>query len=144
MDSNPNSEQSSFLELQVDQDAAYNLKETSRWTRFISIVGIVGLSIMALTLLLAGSFFIELYARLFPGIEAFTGILVFIIVIVIAIAGFMVYLLLRFSWQVRKGIEMQDKELFNKGLNALQIYFVVHGVLAILGLIGNISNLTRL
>ena len=138
------STENSFLELQVDHDAAYNLKETSRWTRFISIVGIIGLAIMALTLLLAGSFFIGLYSRLVPGIEAFTGAIIFIIVVALGIAGFMVYLLYKFSWQVRKGIEMQDQELFNKGLNALQVYFVIHGILVILGLIGNISNLTRL
>jgi len=139
----PNTE-NSFLELQVDQDASFNLKEASRWTRFISIVGIIALAITALTLLLAGSFFMGLYAKLIPGIEAFTGVFIFIIVIALGIAGFMVYLLYRFSWLVRKGIEMQDQELFNKGLNALQIYFVVNGILAILGLMGNLSNLTRL
>ena len=132
-----------LISLQVDYDAGNSLKETARWTKFISILGFICVALVLLALVFAGSIITSLYARLLPGVDAFAGILMFLIVLVVAIFGFMVFLLYRFSTLVRKGIETHDQASFNRGLGALKLYFIFTGVFAILSLISNFSNFFR-
>lgn len=138
MEENP---QETLLSLNVDYDAGNILKETARWAKFISIVGIIGVALMLLALALAGNYMVTLYSRMFPGIQVFAGAIIFIAFIVVAILGFMVFLLYRFSTLIKKGIETQDQSIFNDGLNALKIYFIISGVFAILSLLENFSKL---
>jgi len=138
MEENP---QETLLSLNVDYDAGNILKETVRWTKFISIVSIVGLALVALVLAFAGSYLVSAYSQVFPGILAFGSAIIFVAFVFIAILGFMVYLLFRFSSLVKKGIETQDQGLFNSGLQSLKIYTIICGVFAILSLLGNISKL---
>jgi hypothetical protein len=133
--------QETLLSLNVDYDAGIVLRETARWTKFIAIVGIIGVVIMLLALALAGTYLINLYSQMFPGIHEFAGAIIFIVFIVIAILGFMVFLLYRFSTLIKRGIETQDQSIFNRGLNSLKIYFIISGVFAILSLLSNISKL---
>ncbi|MBS1948573.1 MAG: hypothetical protein JST47_12480 [Bacteroidetes bacterium] len=133
----------SLASLNVDYDAGNILKETARWTRFLSIVGFVAVAIMLLALIFASSIITRLFVGMVPGFGAVAGILVFIAIAMLAVIGFMVYLLYRFSALVRKGIETQSQEMFNSGLGALRIYFVIAGVFAILSLLGNLSSLFR-
>jgi hypothetical protein len=141
METNP---QEPFLDLNVDYDAGNLLKDTSRWTKFIAVVGIIGVAMMLLVLLLGGSYLVGLYSRILPGIEAYTGLVVFVMVLFMIVLGTMVFLLYQFSNLVRRGIEIQDQELFNKGLYSLRIYFIMSGLFAILALIGNLVNLTKI
>ncbi|HXB44613.1 MAG TPA: hypothetical protein VNV85_11170 [Puia sp.] len=135
------STQEPLLSLNVDNDAGNILKETARWAKFISIVGIIGVVLMALALALAGTYLITLYSQMFPIIEGFAGAFIFLAFILVAILGFLVYLLYRFSTLIKKGIETQDQIVFNSGLQALKIYFIISGVFAILSLLGNFSKL---
>ena len=136
--------QQPLIDLNVDYDAGNILRETTRWTKFISIVGIIGVALILLSLLFAGALITSLSARLLPGMEAFTGLIIFVIIVVVAILGLMVSLLYRFSTLVKKGIETQDQETFNKGLNSLKIYFIISGVFALLSLLANFVNLFNL
>jgi hypothetical protein len=136
--------QQPLIDLNVDYDTGNILKETTRWTKFISIVGIIGVAIILVALIFAGSVLTAMAGRLWPGMDALAGVLVFVIILVVAIAGFMVYLLYRFSTLVKKGIEMQDQQAFDSGLNALKIYFVISGVFALLSLLANFTNLLKL
>lgn len=134
-------QQETLLTLNVDYDAGNILKETARWAKFISIVGIIAVAVMLLALALAGSYIITLYSQMFPGIQGFAGIVIFLVFIAVAILGVMVFLLYRFSSLIKKGIDTQDQNVFNNGLNALKIYFIIGGVFAILSLIANFSKL---
>ncbi|HLK31422.1 MAG TPA: hypothetical protein VKT28_22780 [Puia sp.] len=136
--------QEPLINLNVDYDAGNILKETARWTRFISIIGIIGVAIVLLVLIFAGAAITAMYARMMPGVEAMAGVILFIAFLVIAIAGFMVFLLYRFSTLVRKGIDTQDQQMFNSGLSALKIYFIISGVFAILSLLINSLSLFKL
>ena len=133
--------QENLISLNVDYDAGNALKETVKWTRFISIFGMVFLVLFALGMAFAGAMLMGTFAKFFPLLEAFAGVFVFIAIFFILIFGFFIYLLYRFSTQVKRGIELQDQALFNSGLNSLKIYFIISGVLAILSLLGNISQL---
>jgi hypothetical protein len=141
MEENP---QQSLIELNVDYDAGNILRETARWTKFISIVGIIGVALLLLCLLFAGTMITTLSSRMLPGFEGYTGILISAVIIVVAILGLMVSLLYRFSTNIKKGIDTQDQELFNKGLSSLKIYFIISGVFAVLSLLANFSSLFKL
>ena len=140
-----NKQQEPILQMNLDYDGGNILKETVRWSRFLSIVGIIGLSIMVLLFALAGSMLLGLLARLAPGLEDVGGALVMGAIIgVLLILGFVVYMLYRFSVLTRKGIEQQDQAAFSEGIKCLKTYFVTSGVLAILSLLANVLSLTKL
>jgi hypothetical protein len=136
--------QESLIELNVDYDAGNILKETARWTKFISIIGIIGVALLLLCLLFAGTMITTLTSRMMPGFEGYAGILISVVIIVVAILGLMVSLLYRFSTNIKKGIETQDQEAFNKGLSSLKIYFIISGVFAVISLLANFGSLFKL
>jgi hypothetical protein len=141
-----NTEQS-LLELHVDYDGGNTLKETVRWARFVSIVGFIGLGlcvVLFLVFLAAGNAIWGYYSRFFPAMEAFQAIFMVICLIALAIFAWVVILLYRFATLTRKGIETQDQTLFNLGLRAGKNYFLISGILAILGLLVNLLNLRTL
>jgi len=141
-------QQDSFLQMNLDYDGGNILRETARWSRFLSIVGIIGLSICLLVFVLAGSAIVAAFSRLAPGIEGLENvggaILIIAVLIGVAILGFAVYMLYRFSVLTRKGIEHQDQAVFAEGMKCLKIYFLVSGILAVLSLLSNLSSLTKL
>ncbi len=136
--------QESPFEMHLDDSGGNILRETVRWSRFLSIVGLAGVGICVLVAALGGSSLLAVYSRTLPGIEAFTGFIILGILIVLAVLGLLMYMLYRFSVLTRKGIETQDQSLFNRGLKGLKIYFLISGIFAILGLLFNLLNLASL
>jgi hypothetical protein len=133
-----------LIDLNVDHDASNSLNETARWTKFISIVGIIGVALLLICLAFAGTMVTALTSKMMPGLESYSGILIGILIIIVAILGLMVSLLYRFSTNIKKGIDTNDQELFNKGLNSLKIYFIISGVFALLSLLTNFTSLIKL
>jgi hypothetical protein len=137
----------SLLDMQVDYDGGHTLGDTVRWSRFISIVWfcVVGLLvILALILIPSGRAIFSLYSSLIPGIEDMTALIVGIVLLIAAVLGFLSWMLFRFATLTRKAMQTQDQALFNRGLNALRIYFTISGVIALLGLLINILKLPKL
>ena len=145
MENTPND---SLLQMNLDYDGGNILRDTLRWSRFLSIVGFVCLALFLLVILLAGSTILMAISRLFPGLGDMEGlgtaIFVIAIVLIFAVLGYAVYMLYRFSTLTRKGIEQQDQAVFNKGIQSLKTYFLIGGILSILSLLSNISTLIRL
>jgi hypothetical protein len=136
--------QEPLMDLSVDHYAANSLNETARWTKFISIVGLIGVALLLLCLLFAGTVITTLTSKMMPGFENYTGIIISAFIVVVAILGLMVSLLYRFATNIKKGIETNDQELFNKGLGSLKIYFIISGVFAVLSLLANFTSLIKL
>ncbi|HLY70989.1 MAG TPA: hypothetical protein VKR53_14750 [Puia sp.] len=142
MEENPNQ---SLIDLTVDYDAANILGEIARWTKFIAITGIIAICCLILVLFFGGNGVVSRIAdRYLSGSENLRGFILFAIVIVVALLGVIVFLLYRFSALVKKGIDIQDQDLFNKGLHSLKIYFIISGTLALITLISNVSGLFKL
>jgi hypothetical protein len=143
-----NDQQESLLQMHLDYDGGHILRETVRWSRFLAIVGIVGLSIAALAFAFLGTALLAAFSRLAPGIESLgelAGAIVIVVVLVfLAIFGYLVFMLYRFSTLTRKGINHQDQTVFAEGMKCLKIYFLVSGILAILSLLLNLLSLTKL
>lgn len=136
--------QESLLEMHLDYDGGNILQETVRWSRFLSVVGMAGAGLFVLIVALASSTLISLYSRILPGIEAFAGLIVVAILLLLALMGGLAYMLYRFSVLTRKGIESQDQALFNQGLRGLKTYFLISGIFALIGLVFNVLTLTSL
>jgi predicted lysophospholipase L1 biosynthesis ABC-type transport system permease subunit len=134
----------SLLEMHLDYDGGNILRETVRWSRFLSIVGFVGAGLFILVMALLGNTLMTIYSRMLPGIEAFAGIIIVAFLLLFGILGVMAWMLYRFSSLTRKGIEMQDQAIFTQGLKSLKVYFLISGIFAILGLLFNLFSLTSL
>ncbi|MBS1604139.1 MAG: hypothetical protein JST42_15840 [Bacteroidetes bacterium] len=143
-----NLQEQPLLQMNLDYDGGHILHETVRWSRFLSIVGIVAISLMILVFALAGTALIAGLSSLAPSIASLAGmggaILVLILLIAFSALGFMVLMLYRFSVLTRRGIDQQDQATFTRGVKCLKIYFIISGIFAILGLLGNLSSLINL
>ncbi|HXB94161.1 MAG TPA: hypothetical protein VNU70_03345 [Puia sp.] len=143
-----NDQQESLIQMHLDYDGGHILRETVRWSRFLSIVGIVGLSLCLLVFALAGTAMFAAFSRLAPGIEGLGdlagGLLLVLLLVFFAIFGLLVYMLYRFSVLTRKGIDHQDQTVFAEGMKCLKTYFLVCGILGVLSLLANLFALTKL
>ncbi|MBS1661014.1 MAG: hypothetical protein JST68_08185 [Bacteroidetes bacterium] len=143
-----NPQEQTLLQMNLDYDGGHILHQTVRWSRFLSIVGIVAVSLMVLVLGLAGTAMIAAVSTLAPSFASLAGmgtaLLVLIVVLVFAAVGVMVFMLYRFSVLVRKGIDGQDQVAFTEGIKCLKIYFIIGGIFAILGLLANLTSLASL
>jgi hypothetical protein len=143
-----NSQEESFFEMHLDYDGGHILHETVRWSRFLSIVGIVCLSIFALVFALAGTAMVAAFSRFTPGIEGLEslgGAIIIVAVLgVLALFGFIVYMLYRFSVLTRRGIDQQNQVDFAEGMKCLKIYFLLSGIFALLSLLANLFSITKL
>ncbi len=134
-----------FSDLLVTHTMGNHLHDTTKWCRFLSIVGIVFLSIFIIAAIIAGPSIAPLVSNLFPGMGSAIGsLLVIIMILFIAVFGVLTFFLLRFSILTRRGLEMRNQALFNDGLKALRIYFIIYGVIGILGILTNAAGLFSL
>ena len=136
-----------LLDLNVDYDAGNTLKDTVRWTRFISIIGFIGVGLLIVVLLVvifAGESIFAFYERVIPNLADSAWIVITLLFVLILICGFFMVMLARFSRLTRKAIETQDQEMFTKGLNALRIYFLCCGIAGMLGILSNIRSIIAL
>ena len=134
----------SILEFNLDYDGGNILRETVKWSRFLSIVGFVGIGLFILVVLGMGATLMALWSRALPGIEGWAGLILVAVIIMLLIFGLLTFMLFRFSSMVRKGIESQDQALFNQGLKSLKVYFLITGIFTVLGLLFNVLSLGAL
>ncbi len=141
----PNTDDSLFG-LKVDYEAASYFREASKWVKFISIVCFVLLGIVIMIFLFAGTMIATSLETAMPGFGMLGGGILIAIMIAACMLGVLLLILLyRFAHLTRQGIEREDQVTFNEGLKALKLYFIVTGVLALIGIVFSIfSNLTTL
>ncbi len=141
MESTTETQRSGWLEMHLDYDGGNTLQETVRWSKFLAIVGFIGLGIYLLVVLVAGSLISTLVQQRYS-LEggALVGLVVVGVIVILAIFAVIVIMLYRFSVLTRRGIALQDQAIFNRGLKSLKIYFMINGVLAVLTLVSTIYN----
>ena len=134
----------SLLDMHLDYDGGNRLRETVRWSRFLSVSGMVCIGLFALALIIGGPRAIAFYEESYPGLESFVIPIIILFLLLIGVMAVSVFMLYRFSTMTRTGIERQDQAMFNRGLKGLKTYFLIGGALAILGLLFNILTLSSL
>ncbi|HWB94272.1 MAG TPA: hypothetical protein VG605_20600, partial [Puia sp.] len=84
-----NNQQESFLQMQLDYDGGNILQQTVRWSRFLSIAGIIALALCALAFAFAGSLLLSTFSRLAPGFESLAGLgsalIIAVILVILAV-----------------------------------------------------------
>lgn len=135
-----------LLDFSVTPGMGSHLKETARWTRFLSIVSFIGLILLLIGMIAASSVLTPMISRLFPGVTgaAVSGMIFGLLGVALVIGGILIYLLNRFSVTMKSAIDLNDHALFNKALRSLKTYFLIYGVFAILAFIGNIYTLSTI
>lgn len=123
-------------ELSVDEQAATNLTELARWSRFFGILVLAGIGLFFVLLIVVWNRLPDLMS-LPEDIDGYTGgilqvgILVTFLIIAV-IAGVLISFLLRAAARIRNGIRTNDQLLFNSGLANLRNYFAMYTVLGII------------
>ena len=131
-------ENQSLLDLQVDKEAASNLLEVSRWAKFLGVLVVTGFALVFVMFIVLWSR-IETLFLLNEKITASESSLMRITAIItytIAASIFIILVsfLIRGANRIRKGIQNRDQLLFNNGLASFKNFFIMYGVLAIIGL----------
>ena len=118
-------------QLTITSAAKGFLIETSKWCKFLSIVGFVGLG-----LLLLSSFFINTIYSNMPQASAMPfnlGIVMTIVyVLIIAIYIFPIYYLYQFSIQLKKALISKDDETLANAFEMLKSHYKFTGVFSII------------
>jgi hypothetical protein len=128
----------SLFEIQVDHESRKNFKDAARWGNFISIIYLVCFGILAMVLLLAGPFlFSKNVPSDFNGMQLEQSDPMEKLIQMLVAAIFLIYagmMLLRFSSNCKRGVEMQDQRSFNYGLKGLRNYFIALAVFSIVSI----------
>jgi hypothetical protein len=118
-------------QLTITSGAKGFLTETSKWCKFLSILGFVGLG-----LLLLSSFFINTIYSNMPQASAMPfnlGIVMTIVyVLIIAIYIFPIYYLYQFSIQLKKALISKDDETLASAFEMLKSHYKFTGVFSII------------
>jgi nitric oxide reductase large subunit len=136
-------ENQSILELQVDQTASKNLSDAARWAKFLSITAFICMGLMVIFFMAMQSQITSALSQVIPGFSNIdnVGFLVAVVIIVAGIVCLLMYFLFRGSILIKKGIETKSQEIFNNGLAALKSYFIMSGIIAIIGLVSNLVSI---
>jgi hypothetical protein len=127
------SQQPGLFEMEVDNEARFSFYETAKWARFLGIVALVGLALLVLVFIILGNRIAYELSGLFPGELGGAGtVIVIFMLILIAICSVLIYFLFKASNGIRLGINTNNQEAFNEGLNALKVYFMIYGIISIL------------
>jgi MFS family permease len=105
-----------------------------RWALFIAIVGFIVLGLVILIGIITGVFLSFFNAR-----EADQGIPAYAMVLIFIVLGVIYFLpalfLYKFSKHTNRAIHSPDKQEINRGIKYLKYYFVIIGLLIILGIV---------
>jgi len=126
--------------IEIGQESLGYLDTTRKWTMFLAILGFVGLGLMLILGLLAGSF-MSAFSSKMSGMEGMesaravggvASVFVFIILLVVAVIYFFPLLFLfRFSRHTAKAVANVDANELQLGLKNLKSYWKYMGILII-------------
>lgn len=107
------------------------LRETSKWTKFLSILGFIGVAFMVVA-----SFFIGAAMANMPNMDvstvAFLKWLLPVVYIVIAIIyAFPIYYLYKFSVNTRNALDSGNTDALNEAFRYLKLHYKFIGILTI-------------
>ncbi|MFH6999111.1 hypothetical protein ACHRVZ_14335 [Flavobacterium sp. FlaQc-57] len=117
------------FELQLDQTAKDFLKETAKWAYFLSIVGFVGIGLMLLVAVFAGTIFASMGSAMggaFGG--SFGAAMGFVYVFIAAVYFFPVYYLNKFSVNAKRAFRDNDSEALSNSLGYLKSHYKFIGI----------------
>jgi hypothetical protein len=135
-------ENKSLFGLPVDAEASTSLNDTGRWAKFLSVVGFCFMGLMLLLVAIFGSRITETFSGLFEfDASGIMSIFTVVMILIAVIAALLLYFLFRGANNIKKGIRCNDQLIFNDGLTNLRNFFIIYGILSIIGLCFNLFSL---
>lgn len=123
------------FELQLDESAKDFLKETAKWAYFLSIIGFIGIGLLVLIAIFAGTFF-SLMSNTVPGMAAVGGSFGFMFSIIYLIMAllyfFPVYFLNKFASNAKKAFRDNDSEALTNSFQYLKSHYKFIGILTVI------------
>jgi hypothetical protein len=123
----------SSSELKMNSQSLEHLRLTARWSKFLSILGFIGLGFMVLGIigLMAMKGQMNTYSR-FSGSPFDTDTLAIIYLVMILVYFFPIYYLFQFSSKMKKAIDQKDTITFAEATGFLKNHFQFIGICAII------------
>lgn len=135
-------EEKQLFELEVDHLNVDELMETSRWQRMLGMVIVLSMALLLVALLVGWKQISSLVGESMgtEGSQAAMAFIVVILLLVAAVAVIMAGLLIRGATRMKTALRTKEQALFNDGLSDLKIFFIIYGVISILGLLGTLGS----
>jgi hypothetical protein len=136
-------ENQSLFELEVDHATSEEVLDTCRWQKMFGILLLTIIGLVLLAFLIAWDKIWGLIDEAIAGEagQAAMAVIVGVLLLVAAVFGAMAWFLLRGAGRIKSAIRIKDQLLFNNGLSDLKTFFIIYGVISILGLLGNLISL---
>lgn len=139
----------SIFSLTIDDECQYNLKELSKWAKFLAIIGMIMMGLIVLLGVVASISLAKLST--FYG-NGFSIGMIFAYILIALIYVYPIYTLFNFGKFTKLGLINSDQIQFNKGLQNLKSCFKfmgiftivilsIYGIVLIIVLITSASNL---
>lgn len=106
------------------------LKESAKWSKFLAILGFVGIGFMMLS-----AIFIGALSSSFPqnGVMPFSSPLLSVIYLIFAVIYFFpVFYLYKYAEHTKKAIDSNDSEVLQKGFEKLKSHHKFIGIMALI------------
>jgi hypothetical protein len=114
----------------LDERSKAYLLETTRWTKFLSIIGFIFIGLMLIVAL--AMFTMGSYVSSFAGLGSYFGVgMGMAYLVIIALYIFPVLSLLRFSTNMKAGIQTSNAELITEGFRHQKNLFKFMGIMTI-------------
>ncbi|MGZ8516750.1 MAG: hypothetical protein ACXWWD_05340 [Chitinophagaceae bacterium] len=136
-------ENQSLFELEVDHITSEELLDTSRWQKMFGVVVITIIGLVLLVFLIAwnkiGILINESLAG--DGSQAAMAVVAAVLLLLAVVLGIMSWFLIRGAGRIKSALRMKDQLLFNNGLSDLKTFFIIYGVISIIGLLASLISL---
>ena len=139
---NLNESGSSLFDLSIDDSSQHSLEQSAKWARFLAIVFICAAVIVSVVFVFAGENILNSFTNKF-GFSYVGSIFLFILLVFLAIFSVFIVYLYRFSSLTTKAIRETNQDDLEKGVSSLKTYFIMVGVLGIIGLLFSLIALLR-
>jgi hypothetical protein len=135
-------ENQSLFELEIDHPTAEELLDTARWQKMFGVLMLTIIGLALLSFLVGWNKIAGMIDEAIAGegSQAAMAVIVVVLLLVGAVIGIMSWLLIRGAGRIRSAIRTKDQLLFNNGLSDLKTFFIVYGVISILGLLSNLIS----
>jgi hypothetical protein len=125
----------SNFELELNETAKGFLKETAKWAYFLSILGFIGVGLMVILALFAGTIFGKV-GSMMPGGMGMLGagfgmVMAFFYMLMAALYFFPVYYLFKFASNAKTALQSEDTETLTTSFRYLKSHYKFIGILMV-------------
>jgi hypothetical protein len=134
-------------DLPIDPSATSSLKETTYWTRFLTICFVVFIVLMIVAtigMIVAKDLIMQSIPSSIPFGKLGVMGMIIAMALVIGVMSVFTYFLFEFTSQTKKAFDQQDQQALERGITGLKNYLMISGVIGILSLVGAIFKLFTL